>query len=156
MGPGHRTRPLMYHTRDHVNPRRNGMEAPHHVLNRCVEGEGAQSLAVQTTCLDWPQRTMTTDPVSPSSSRGADTTELAGTPCGTGNPRERVQGRAWGRLLHTLEVNQSKATWGRSRLTETSNQALKVRTWGRTTDARFLTRNPAGDVPNRTTRLGVA
>ena len=146
----------MNHTRDHVTPRRNSRETPHPALNRCVEGEGATSLAVQASCLDWPHRIMTTDPVSPSSSRGDDTTELVGTPCGMGNPRELVRRKAWGRLLHMLEVNPSMATWGRSRLTEASNQALKVWTWGRTTDARFLTRNPAGDVPNQTAWLGVA
>jgi len=156
VGPGHRTRPLMYHTRDHVTPRRNSRETPHPALNRCVESKSSASLAVQATCLDWPQRIMTTDPVSPSSSRRGGTTELVGTPCGMGNPRERVHCRAWGRLPHMLEVIPSLATWGRSRLKETSNQALKVRTWGRTTEARFLTRNPAGDVPNRTARLGVA
>ena len=147
---------VMNHASDHVTPRRNGKEAPHLALSRSVEAGAAMSLAVVANSLDWPLRNMTTDPVSPSSSRGGDTTELAGTPCGMGNPRERVLCGAWGRLLHTLEVNSSEATWGRSLQRATSNQALIVRTWGRTTDARFLTWNPAGDVPNRTARLGVA
>ena len=156
MGPGHRTRPLMNHTSDHVTPRRNGKEAPRLALSRSVEARGARSLAVAANSHDWTHRIMTTDPVPSSSSRGGGTTELAGTPCGMGNPRERVLRGAWGRLLHTLEVNSSEATWGRSLQRATSNQALKVRTWGRTTEARFLTWNPAGDVPNRTARLGVA
>ena len=154
--PGHRTRPLMYHTRDHVTPRRNGKAAPHLALSRRAEVRAATSLTVETYGLGWTHQNLTTDPVSSPSSRGGGTTELAGTPCGMGDPKGRVYRGAWGRLLHMLEVSSSEATWGRSLLGAISNQALKVRTWGRTTEARFLTRNPAGDVPNRTARLGVA
>ena len=151
VSPGHRTRPLMYHTRDHVTLRRRDRESPRPVTNRCVEKEGAASLAVRDSFPNRPHWSMTTDSASLSSSRGDGAPELAGTPCGQGNPGDRVHSRAWGRLQHATEVNSSKATWGRSQLVTTPTPALKVRTWGRTTEAHFSTRNPAGDVPNRST-----
>ena len=156
MSPGHRTRPLMNHNSDHVISRRRSGETPHPASNRCVEGDGAMSLAVQTACSDWPHWIMTTDPVSAPSSRRGDTTELAGTPCGTGNPRERMQCRAWGRLRHAPEVKSSLATWGRSRPVETPNQALKVWTWGRTTLCALLDVEPRRGCSEPNSRLGVA
>jgi hypothetical protein len=147
---GHRTLPLMKLTRDHFVFRRQGSTTPLSALDRCVKSEGAASLTAQATRLGWPQWTKTTDPALRSSSRGGRAADLAGTPCGMGNPRERVQRSAWGRLQHMTEAEASQATWGRSRFAETSTQALSVRTWGRTAGAHLSTWNPAGDVPNRT------
>ena len=147
--PGRRTRPLMYHTSEHVTPRRSHWEAPYPGMDRSVENDGAKSLAVRAPCSDRPLWSMTTDPAPTTSSRGMSAADLAGTPCGMENPRDRVHRSTWGRLQHTSEVRPSLATWGRSLLVKTPKQALKVRTWGRTTEARFSTWNPAGDVPNR-------
>ena len=122
---------------------------PRPFVDLCVQNVEARSFRVRAPRLVSPLRTMMTDPASllPHGERSA--TSLAGTPCGLGNPGDRRHLKAWGRLMSATEEESNSATWGRSRSEETSNDALTVWTWGRTTNARFSTWNSAGDVPNQ-------
>ena len=140
---------LMQDISENVIIRHHRRATPRPIVNLHVESDEAKSLTAQTPRLCWPDWITTTDsaPLLPSWEQNA--TSLAGTPCGLGNPWEREHKRAWGRLVLSTEEDFSPVTWGRNRLKATSNNALKVWTWGRTTNARFSTWNSAGDVPNR-------
>jgi len=140
---------LMQDTNEKVLLRPRKRATPRLSADLCVENEESKSFTVRASRPSWPLRTMTTDPASllPHGERSA--TSLAGTPCGVGTPWDRRHLKAWGRLMSATEEESNSATWGRSRSEETSNDALKVWTWGRTTNARFSTWNSAGDVPNQ-------
>lgn len=140
---------LMQDTNEKAFFRHRKGATPRLFVNLCVESDESKSFTARAPRPVWPLWTMTTDPASLLPQWERNATSLVGTPCGLGNPWERRHIKAWGRLVSTTEVDSNSATWGRSRSEETSNNALKVWTWGRTTNARFSTWNSAGDVPDQ-------
>ena len=122
---------------------------PRLFVDLCVESDEVKSFTARAPSPSSPFWTMTTDPASLLPQWERNATSLVGTPCGQGNSRDRRHIKAWGRQVFATEVDSNSATWGRSRSDETPNNALKVWTWGRTTNARFSTWNSAGDVPNQ-------
>jgi hypothetical protein len=147
--PGLRNTYLMKDINEKASLRRRNRATPRPIVDLRVERGEARSFRARAPRPISPLRTMTTDPASllPHGERSA--TSLAGTPCGLGNPGDREHLKAWGRPMFATEEESISATWGRSRTEEASNNALKVWTWGRTTNARFSTWNSAGDVPNQ-------
>ena len=140
---------LMQDTNEKVFLRHRKKAAPRLFVNLCVESGDSRSFRARAPRPVSPLWTMTTDPASLLPQWERNATSLAGTPCGLGTPWDRRHLKAWGRRMFATEEESNSATWGRSRSEETSNNALKVWTWGRTTNARFSTWNSAGDVPNQ-------